>query len=96
MSLGCASFQGAQLYQSGSEALDRGEHAVAIEHLEQAAELIPAASEVQNHLGLAYQAAGRGGDAHLAFERAVELDCTNEAAAQNLRAVESVQLNPQR
>ena len=90
-SLGCASFQGARLYQSGTEALDRGENAVAITQLERAAELVPTASEVQNHLGLAYQAAGRGADARLAFRRAVDLDCTNAAAAENLRAVESVE-----
>ncbi len=88
-SLGCASFQGARLYHSGTEALDRGENSIAITQLERAAELVPKASEVQNHLGLAYQAAGRGVDAQLAFQRAVDLDCTNEAAAENLRAVES-------
>lgn len=88
-SLGCASFQGARLYRSGTEALDRGEHSIAITQLERAAELVPTASEVQNHLGLAYQEAGRSGDAQLAFRRAVDLDCTNEAAAENLRAVES-------
>jgi Flp pilus assembly protein TadD len=89
VSLGCSSLQGARLYQSGTEALDRGENSIAISQLEQAAELVPTASEVHNHLGLAYQAAGRGVDAQLAFRRAVDLDCTNEAAAENLRAVES-------
>jgi Flp pilus assembly protein TadD len=54
--------------------------------LERAAALVPAASEVQNHLGLAYAAAGRDADARAAFERAVELDCENAAAGQNLRA----------
>ena len=88
--LSCASFQGARLYQSGTEALDRGENSIAITQLEQAAEFVPTASEVQNHLGLAYQAAGRGGDARLAFRRAVDLDCTNEAAAENLRVAESI------
>jgi Flp pilus assembly protein TadD len=75
------------LYQSGTSALDRGDSAAAIAELERAAELLPAASEVQNHLGLAYQAAGRDRDAELAFRRAVALDCGNAAAVENLRVV---------
>ncbi len=43
---------------------------------------------MQNHLGLAYDAAGRPEAAQQAFERAVELDCDNEAAQQNLDFVE--------
>ncbi|MFP8881450.1 MAG: hypothetical protein VCE43_19400 [Myxococcota bacterium] len=89
-SLGCASFQGARLYHSGTQALDRGENSIAVMQLERAAELVPTASEVQNHLGLAYQAVGRGVEAELAFRRAVDLDCTNTAAVENLRAVESI------
>jgi Flp pilus assembly protein TadD len=84
LSTGCASYRGAQLYQSGTRALDRGEPAVAIADLEQAAELAPEASEVQNHLGLAYAAAGREDDALRAFQRAVDIDCDNRAAARNL------------
>ena len=83
-SLGCASFQAARLYQSGTEALDRGESSVAITDLERAAELAPTASEVQNHLGLAYAAAGRDEDSLKAFQRAVDIDCGNLAAAENL------------
>jgi Flp pilus assembly protein TadD len=83
---GCASFEGARLYESGSRALDRGESERAIADLERAAELVPQASEVQNHLGLAYAAAGREDAALRAFHRAVELDCDNAAAQQNLRA----------
>jgi Flp pilus assembly protein TadD len=83
---GCAQFQGARLYQSGTEALDRGDSEQAIADLERAAERVPDASEVQNHLGLAYAAAGRDEDALRAFHRAVDLDCDNHAAAQNLRA----------
>ncbi len=86
---GCSSFRGARLYLSGTQALDRGEAVVAIAELERAAELLPDASEVQNHLGLAYQAAGRERDAELAFRRAVALDCTNAAAAENLRIAET-------
>ena len=43
---------------------------------------------MQNHLGLAYAAAGRDDDARYAFRRAVDLDCDNAAAAGNLRAAE--------
>jgi len=81
---GCASWEGARLYQSGTQALDRGEPTRAIADLERAAELAPEASEVQNHLGLAYAAAGRDADALRAFERAVDIDCDNRAAAENL------------
>lgn len=87
--LGCSSFRGARMYLSGTQALDRGDAVVAIAELERAAELLPDASEVQNHLGLAYQAAGRERDAELAFRRAVALDCTNAAAAENLRIAEA-------
>jgi Flp pilus assembly protein TadD len=85
---GCATWQGARLYRSGSAALDRGETGRAIDELERAAELVPRASEVQNHLGLAYQQAGREADARRAFARAVELDCDNEAARENLALAE--------
>ena len=81
---GCTSYQGARLYQSGTLALDRGDSARAIEELERAAELVPEASEVQNHLGLAYASAGRNADARKAFQRAVDIDCGNLAAAENL------------
>ncbi len=57
--------------------------------LEAAAERVPHASEVHNHLGLAYQAAGRPGDARRAFERAVALDCDDRAARENLRRPEA-------
>jgi len=87
--VGCASFRAARLYQSGTSALDRGDSGRAVVDLERAAELLPEASEVQNHLGLAYQAAGRERDAVLAFRRAVSLDCGNAAALENLRVVEA-------
>lgn len=86
---GCASFQAARLYHEGTASLDRGDPELAIEQLERAAELQPNASEVHNHLGLAYWAAGRERDAQLAFRRAVELDCGNSAAAANLRVAEA-------
>jgi Flp pilus assembly protein TadD len=88
-SVGCATYRGGQLYTSGTEALDRGDTARAIADLERAAELVPHASEIQNHLGLAYAADGRDREALLAFRRAVALDCGNQAARRNLRAAEA-------
>ena len=84
-----ASWQGARLYRSGTEALERGEPRLAIRDLERAAERIPQASEVQNQLGLAYAAAGERAAAGQAFRRALDLDCDNAAAQQNLRASEA-------
>jgi Flp pilus assembly protein TadD len=86
---GCATFQGARLYGSGSEALERGDTARAIVDLERAAELVPQGSEIQNHLGIAYAAEGRHAEALRAFRRAVALDCDNAAAQRNLRAAEA-------
>jgi Flp pilus assembly protein TadD len=85
---GCAAWSGARLYESGSQALDRRDPKTAIADLEQAARLLPEASEVQNHLGIAYEAAGREDDALAAYRRALALDCGNDAAARNLRAAE--------
>jgi Flp pilus assembly protein TadD len=83
---GCASLEGARLQRSGLAALDRGDTQRAIADLEQAAARVPQASDVQNHLGLAYAAAGRSADAERAFRRALELDCDNAAALENLLA----------
>ena len=85
---GCATLEAARLYHSGTAALDAGQPERAIADLERAGELAPQASDVQNHLGLAYAAAGRSDDAERAFRRAVELDCENAAAQENLRAAE--------
>jgi Flp pilus assembly protein TadD len=74
----------ARLYKSGTEALDAGEVDLAIDRLERAAELAPEASEVHNHLGLALAADGQEEAALLEFQRAVELDCANDAAQSNL------------
>jgi Flp pilus assembly protein TadD len=93
-SVGCATYQGGRLYTSGTEALDRGDTARAIEDLERAAELVPHASEIQNHLGLAYAADGRDREALLAFRRAVALDCGNLAAKRNLEAAEAHKSDP--
>ncbi len=81
---GCTVYRGARLYRSGTIALDQGEPARAIAELERAAQLVPAGSEIQNHLGLAYVAAGREDDAVVAFQRAIDLDCDNLAARENL------------
>jgi len=84
---GCASLQAERLYQSGTQALDRHDPQRAVADLERAAALAPEVSVIQNHLGLAYQDAGRPDDALHAFERAVALDCGNDAAVANLRAM---------
>jgi Flp pilus assembly protein TadD len=86
LALGCAAAEGLRRFEAGNAALDRGEAALAVSELERAAALVPEASEVQNHLGIAYAAAGRHADALAAFERAVALDCDNRAAAENLAA----------
>lgn len=83
---GCAAFRGARLYDRGTAALERGDAAAAIVDLERAAALVPGASEIQNHLGLAYDRAGRHEEALVAFRRAVALDCDNRAAHWNLQA----------
>ena len=52
-----------------------------------ASERAPQASEIHNHLGIAYLGVGRTEDARRSFERAVALDCDNRAAQSNLRAL---------
>lgn len=94
LGLGCNTFQGALLYRDGTRALDAGDTATAITALEEAALRAPEASEVQNHLGLAYLAAERRDDALRAFERAVALDCDNRAAQRNLRAMRATAEQP--
>jgi Flp pilus assembly protein TadD len=77
-------FRGARHYAAGTEALTRSDPVLAISELEEAASLVPHASEIQNHLGLAYWADGRPQQARSAFETAVKLDCENIAAQTNL------------
>ncbi len=84
--LGCAAIEGHRSFEAGNRALDRGDASAAIAAFERAATLVPEASEVQNHLGVAYTAAGRDAEALAAFERAVALDCDNQAAVTNLDA----------
>jgi Flp pilus assembly protein TadD len=81
-------FRGARHYAAGSESLERGDPVHALDELSRAAELVPQASEIQNHLGLAYWANGQPEQARNAFDRAIELDCDNTAARQNRRALE--------
>jgi Flp pilus assembly protein TadD len=90
--LGCSTVEGYRHFEAGNAALDRGDAATAVLELELAARLVPGRSEVQNHLGLAYAAAGRPRDALGAFERAVALDCENPAAQANLAAARSTEL----
>lgn len=84
--VGCAAIEGRRAFEAGNHALNRGETDQAIAAFERAAALVPEASEVQNHLGIAYTAAGREDEALVAFERAVSLDCDNQAAVANLDA----------
>lgn len=83
-------FRGARHYAAGTDALARNEGRLAISELERAATLVPHASEVQNHLGLAYWSEGRTSMARQAFEKAVELDCENVAARSNLQRLDEV------
>lgn len=83
-------WRGARLYEEGTQAFERGESRRAVTELEEAARLVPQASEIQNHLGLAYWAEGRMDEAGNAFEAALELDCDNFAARENLRRLELV------
>lgn len=77
-------FRGARHYVAGTQALDQNDGALAIAELERAAALVPLASEIQNHLGLAYWSNGRSDEARFAFEKAVALDCGNVVARTNL------------
>jgi len=77
-------FRGAHHYAAGTQALDQRDGVLAIAELERAADLVPHASEIQNHLGLAYWSDGRPQAARFAFEKAVELDCDNLVARANL------------
>lgn len=88
---GCATWRGARLYQSGTDALERGQIEVALEDLSEAAELVPEASEIHNHLGIAQLEAGRTEQARRSFERAVALDCDNQAASDNLEQMQSIE-----
>lgn len=93
---GCAdwppmrSFEAARYYARGTQALERGDLATAISALERASALQPTASEIQNHLGLAYWEGARRDDALLALERAVALDCDNRAAQTNLERLRAL------
>ncbi len=84
---GCASFDATLAFQRGTDALERGEPERAVVELERAAALVPDSSAVQNHLGIAYEASDRPGDAERAYARAVELSCENAAAQSNLDAI---------
>lgn len=74
---------GSRLYSAGTRSLEAGDAAGAVVSLSRAADLVPHASEIQNHLGLAYWALGDWTEAVNAFDRALELDCENAAARSN-------------
>jgi tetratricopeptide (TPR) repeat protein len=82
----CAASRGASLYRAGSRALAQGDSVRAIADLEAANALLPGRSEILNHLGIAYDKAGRSAEALTAFEQAVAFDCRNAAAESNLVA----------
>jgi len=88
LAAGCATLDGSRLFKSGTAALDAGDPVAAVRDLEAAARAIPDASEIQNHLGLAYEAAGRPDAALAAFRQAVALDCDNQPAQRNLALAE--------
>jgi Flp pilus assembly protein TadD len=89
---GCTGFRAARLYQEGTVALNAGDPELAIERLARAGQLQPEASEIQNHLGLAFAATGQHAKALSAFQRAVDLDCSNAAALHNLSAAQAAEL----
>jgi Tfp pilus assembly protein PilF len=87
---GCGAFEGPRLHVQGTEALERGEYSEARDALSRAAVLVEhpsQASQVQNHLGLAYLGEGDKALAEQSFRRAIDLDCRNEAAQHNLEVV---------
>jgi cytochrome c-type biogenesis protein CcmH/NrfG len=81
------SLRGARHYAAGNDALARSDSARAVAELERAAALVPHASEIQNHLGLTYWSEGRVDAARISFERALELNCENQAAEANLESL---------
>ncbi len=91
--VGCTGFRAARLYQQGTAALNAGDAVAAISQLGEAARLQPEASEIQNHLGLALVETGQHAKALAAFRRAVDLDCSNVAAARNLAAARAADRN---
>jgi len=76
---GCAP-PGPRALLKGDRLLQRGRVAQAIPLLEQAVEHLPQEPRAWNHLGLAYQTAGRPADAEQAYRRALAFD-TNFATA---------------
>ena len=82
-------WQAAREYGAGTRALDDGDAAEAVVRLERAASLSPQASEIRNHLGIAYWQTGRPDRARAEFERALALDCENEAARRNLDSLDA-------
>jgi Flp pilus assembly protein TadD len=90
--MGCSSWRAANLYQSGTRALDAGALQQAVSELEMAAKLEPQRSEIRNHLGLAYAASGDAIGAEASFAAAVAIDCDNDAARRNLAALHAGEL----
>jgi Flp pilus assembly protein TadD len=87
----CATTSATRLFRSGTAALDHGDSTRAVRDLEAAAGLLPDSSAVHNHLGLAYAASARHAEALREFDRAVEIDCANQAAQTNLARARAAQ-----
>ncbi len=87
---GCVSVEAGRHLEAGNAALDAGRPAQAVAHFEAAIAVWPEASELHNHLGIALAADGRHRATLAAFERAVALDCDNQAAQQNLANARAV------
>lgn len=68
----------------GRAAFGRGEHAMAADHLEKAANRAGTYADVHNLLGLSYHALGQFGRAREAFERALAVNPRYTEAALNL------------
>src|SRR5258708_33246757 len=68
----------------GDQLTRDGKYDAAIEKLKVAAQLLPKTAQAWNHLGLAFQHAGRANDAIAAYEHALQLDRNLSAARFNL------------
>lgn len=78
------SAQAEDALKQGVEAFQRGETAIAIQHLERGIAIDPLAFRLHFHLGLLYAKEGRTFEAISALERAVEINSRHFAGVKNL------------
>lgn len=78
------SAQAEEALKQGVAAFQRGDTALAIEHLERGIAIDPLAFRLHFHLGLLYAKAGRTFEAISALERAVEINSRHFAGVKNL------------